>query len=694
MEFSLLGPLVVRRGSAEVPVAGERARRALALLALSPGRPVAVDRLVEEVWESPPEGAANALQSLVSRLRRTLGTDAPIEREGDTYRLAVAPQTVDAWRFERALMAARAGEAGALDRALDEWHGQPLLGLGERGAIAAERLRLQDLHRTALRMRAAVRLDAGGDPTLAGDLQVLCAANPLDEELHALLLRALVAAGREAEALTRYEDLRQRLRDELGADPAPALQDLHRAILRHDPAVRPRPRKREGPTNLRRPLTSFIGRDEDRRRLTERLRGHRLVTIVGTGGAGKTRLAQEVAARLRGEFDGGVWLVELAAVREEGEVARAILSTLAPHVGTVAEVLQSLAPDPVLGLVAALEDRRLLLLLDNCEQVAGSCAEIAEALAGGTPGVAVLVTSREPLGVPGEVLWPVGPLGGEGEGADAAVRLFADRAQAVDPGFRLDEETRPLVERICVDLDRLPLAIELAAARLRTLTLREIADRLADRFRLLGTGPRRAGERHQTLRAVVDWSWDLLLPVEQTLLRRLAVFAGGCDVEAVEQTCAGLGGAGDLPPDQALEVLSALVDRSLVVREERGGRTFYRLLETVRAYALERLRESGEQEASGSLKPPGAAAWPSPPHPICAGRSSGGGWTGWMRWKASCGARSSGRSEPAGRSRRCDWAPPSAGTWGCEDCATGTTSGSGRRFSCRAKSLRCCGRMR
>lgn len=600
VEFSLLGPLVVRRGSTEVPVAGERARRALALLALAAGRPVAVDRLLDEIWESPPDGAANALQSLISRLRRTLGHEAPIAREDDTYRLTVPPHAVDAWRFERAVAAARAGEAGALERALREWHGEPLLGLGDRGVIAAERVRLRDLHRAAQTMQARARLEAGGDATLTADLRALCGASPLDEELHLLLLRALVAAGREAEALARYDELRRRLRDELGADPAAALQDLHRAILRHDPAARPPSPRTDGPTNLRRPLTSFVGRDEDRRGLVERLRTHRLVTIVGAGGAGKTRLAQEVAAALRADFDGGVWLVELAAVREPAEVARAVLSTLAPHVGAVADLLRSLAGDPLPGLVAALDDRRLLLLLDNCEQVVARCAEVADALAAGTSGVVVLATSREPLGVAGEILWPLGPLGGEGdEGGepDAAVRLFTDRARAVDPGFRLDGETRAAVERICADLDRLPLAIELAAARLRTLTLTEIADRLADRFRLLATGRRLAGERHQTLRAVVDWSWDLLVPVERTLLRRLAVFAGACDLEAVERACAGLGGAHDLPADQTLEVLSALVDRSLVATEQRDGRTRFRLLETIRAYALDRLREAGEEEA-------------------------------------------------------------------------------------------------
>ncbi|MBO0705780.1 MAG: hypothetical protein J2P39_10715, partial [Candidatus Dormibacteraeota bacterium] len=389
---------------------------------------------------------------------------------------------------------------------------------------------------------------------------------------------------------------RRRLRDELGADPARRLQELHRAILRHDPALHPAPPTRKGPTNLRRSLTSFVGREHDLRQLTQRIGTHRLVTIVGTGGAGKTRLAQEVASGVRENFEDGVWLVELASVREESEVVRAVLGTLAPHVGTVAELLQSLSGDALLGLVAALEDRRLLLLLDNCEQVVERCAEVAEALVAGTSGVSVLATSREPLGVPGELLWPVGALGDDGtdEQENAAVRLFTDRAQAVQPTFRLDPQ-QGLVERICADLDGLPLAIELAAARLRTLTLQEIADRLADRFRLLTAAPRRAGERHQTLRAVVDWSWDLLLPVEQTLLRRLAVFAAGGDAEAVEQTCAGLGGE-DVPPDQALEVLSALVDRSLVVIEERYGRTFYRLLETVRAYALDRLREAGEEE--------------------------------------------------------------------------------------------------
>ena len=596
MEFSLLGPLVVRRGSSEVPIAGDRARRALALLALSAGRPVAVDRLVEEVWDSPPEGAANALQSLISRLRRALGADAPIERDAESYRLRVPPETVDAWRFEEGLAAARSGDGEALERALAEWHGEPLLGLGDTGAIAGERLRLQTLHRSALLMRAAARLEAGGDAMLTGDLQTICASSPLDEEAHALLLRALVAAGREAEALTRYEELRQRLREDLGADPAPSLQELHRAILRHDPAIRPPPAAVTGPTNLRRPLTSFIGREEDVRELRRRLRSHRLVTIVGPGGAGKTRLSQEVAGGLRDDFGDGVWLVELASVREGSEVVPAVLRTLSSHLGAVAELVQSLSGDPLLGLVAALEDRRLLLLLDNCEHVVERAAEVAEALASGTAAVALLATSREPLGAPGELLWPIGALGGDGAGPGAAVRLFGERAQAVDPGFRLDVRTEPLAERICADLDGLPLAIELAAARLRTLTLQEVADRLEDRFRLLTAGRRRVGERHQTLRAVVDWSWDLLLPVERTLLRRQAVFAAAADVEGVERACAGLGGDDDVPRDQVLEVLSALVDRSLVVIEDREGRTFYRLLETVRAYALDRLRESGEEE--------------------------------------------------------------------------------------------------
>jgi predicted ATPase len=530
---------------------------------------------------------------------------------------------VGAGRFEALALAGREelrrdpGQAAAtLREALALWRGPALTDVATAGFAGPAVARLEELRLGALEDRIDADLAAGGHETLVAELDELVADHPLRERLWGQLMRALSAAGRQADALAAYQRLRSRLAEELGIDPSPELRELHLAVLRGPtaalaPAARPTagptaagsPGRAAGRTNLRAQITSFVGRDDDIARITAVLADARLVTLTGPGGAGKTRLAAEAAARLVDQMPDGVWLVELAPVGDPGDLPQTLLSLLgARELGLLAPPGASAAA-PVDRLVDAIGDKRLLLIVDNCEHLVAAVAGLVDLLLGRCPALRVLATSREPLKLAGEVLHPVGPLavpGGPVTPAEAlrypAVRLFTDRAAAARPAFALDEATLAPVLRICRGLDGIPLAIELAAARLRALSAEQVADRLHDRFRLLGDGSRAPLPRHQTLRAVVDWSWDLLEDAERVLLRRLAVFAGGATLEAAERVCAGPGGpaVGDV-----LYLLAALVDKSLVVvdDDDRPGAVRYRLLETVRAYAEERLRAAGEDEA-------------------------------------------------------------------------------------------------
>ncbi len=423
------------------------------------------------------------------------------------------------------------------------------------------------------------------DDRLVAELEELVTAHPLRERLYGQLMRALSRAGRQADALAAYERLRARLAEELGIDPSKELQAVHVAVLRAEiappPAVaasptdqdrgrepreprEPRERALAGAaalalpvsarTNLRAQITSFVRRTEDIARITAVLAGARLVTLTGAGGAGKTRLASEAAARLLDRMPDGVWLVELGPVVDPADLPQAVLSLFgARELGLLAPLGASAVP-PLERLVEAVGDKQLLLVLDNCEHLVAAAAALVDRLLARCPALRVLATSREPLGLTGEVLHPVGPLAtpegdvtpGEALGYPA-VRLFADRGAAARPGFGVDEATVRPVLRICRALDGMPLAIELAAARLRALSPGQIAARLDDRFRLLAAGGRAALARHQTLRAVVDWSWDLLGDAERVLLRRLSVFAGGAARErwrAAGQPGGGRGGRG------------------------------------------------------------------------------------------------------------------------------------------------------
>ncbi|MEV0210376.1 BTAD domain-containing putative transcriptional regulator [Streptomyces sp. NPDC050788] len=586
MRFGILGPLDVRTDDGTpLDPGGPRPRALLSLLLLDAGHPVSTQRLIEGLYGAEaPAGAANALQSQISRLRRRLAPHAEIEAVAAGYRLAAPSDSVDAHRFEQLSQDGRAALAAGdhtraatlLREALALWRGPALPDLPDAHADA---MRLAELGLAAAADRIEADLALGGGPELVPELRALLADHPLSERLYGQLMRALHASGRPAEALGVYEQARRTLADELGADPSPELAALHLELLRGGGSERQR---------LPVQLTRFVGRESELDRIASLLaEGTRLVTLTGPGGAGKTRLAIEAAGQ-----HAGVCFVELAPLTDGAQIPYAVLTALG-----VREGLRTPATDSTDRLLAALEDRELLLVLDNCEHLVEEAARTVSLLLGTCPGVRVLATSRESLQITGEVLVPVPPLPPE-----PAERLFLDRARAVRPGF----EAHARVPGICAALDGLPLAIELAAARLRTLTPDELADRLDDRFRLLSRGDRSKAPRHRTLRAVVEWSWDLLDEEEQELARRLTVFSGGATLEAVEAICG-------LPYPE--DVLASLVEKSFL--EVSAGR--YRMLETIRAFAAEGLEGAGDVGAAADPRP---ARGPTPTDPLKTAHAS------------------------------------------------------------------------
>jgi predicted ATPase/DNA-binding SARP family transcriptional activator len=598
VQICYLGPLEVRADGQVLDVPGQRLRRLLLRLAVDAGRPVSTAELARAVWDDEqPVDPANSLQSLVSRLRRTLGGPEHVEQVGPGYRLVVEPDDVDAVQFTRqAADGRRLLVAGSYDDAADLlrealalWRGQALV--DDRTSDAdPERARLDELRLQALHDRVAADLRLGRATEVVPELEALTAAHPAREDLTLLLMDALVAADRPADALAAYQRTRELLVDTFGTDPSPALQDKHLEVLRLEGSgSAPR-------TNLRATMTSFVGREGEVRAVTERLGTGRLVTLVGAGGSGKTRLATEVAAGLLPDVPDGVWFVELAPVSDADNIALAALDGLG-----VRDVAQLEQPgerprrEARARVLETLVDATCLLVVDNCEHVVDAAASLVADILGRCPGVRVLATSREPLGVDGETLFPLSPLTlpagdarPEQAAANAAVRLLLDRARAVGAEVDLATSLGPVVE-IVRRLDGLPLAIELAAARLRVLTPEEVADRLADRFRLLTGGRRTAMPRHRTLRAVVEWSWELLTATEREVAEHFCVFGAGATTEAV----AAVSGAIDV-----LDTLLALVDKSLLVAERTEDGTRFRMLETLREYGAEQLTEGGAIEAA------------------------------------------------------------------------------------------------
>ncbi|KOX21805.1 SARP family transcriptional regulator [Saccharothrix sp. NRRL B-16348] len=596
MRVTLLGALEVRRGDAVVAVPGTRLRGLVARLALAGGRPVEPGVLVGALWPRElPTDPVNALQSLVSRLRRVLGDAGAVTQSEGGYRLDVTEDDVDALRFERLAALGRDRLRAGDPRAAAELLGESVALGGEPSVIAevapAVATRLVRAAVEAGANLAEAELVLGRADDAATRLSALLAEHPADERVAALLMDALAALGRQAEALDLYERVRETLADRLGADPGAALRERHLRLLR-SPAPAPAPAP-EPATTLPAALTSFIGRADDLARIDALLTRGRLVTVVGPGGAGKTRLAVEAARRH--EYRDGTWLVDLAAVTEPAKAGAAVLAAIGLRGAALYEAGRTRAGAGDLDVLAdQLNGRESLLVVDNCEHLVDAVAHLIAALLPRCAGLRVLATSREPLAIDGEALVPLGPLALPGPGDDlddvrrsASVRLFTERAAAVRPGFDVDERTQADVVRLVRGLDGLPLALELAAARLRTLSLAELATGLSDRFRLLTTGSRAASPRHRTLRAVIAWSWDLLDDDERTVAERVSVLPGGVTSESAAAVCAGT----VVLPDELPELLAALVDKSLLHLAPDAGR--YRMLETLREYGIERLAERG-----------------------------------------------------------------------------------------------------
>ena len=593
-EFSVLGPVEAVRAGRAVPLGGRRQRWLLALLLVEPGRAISSDRLIDELWQGgAPPGAEGTLRVYLSRLRSALGENTLFARPPG-YALEIDAELVDARRFERLYREGRdalaRGAAGlAADRlgaALALWHGRAFADVRDGGFVADEARRLDELRLAALEERIEADLALGRHASLVAELERLVAEEPLRERLWRQLVLALYHSQRQAEALAAYNRARTLLVESFGLDPSEELRALERAVLRQELAPASPAVERH---NLPAPLTSFVGREHELDDIAGLLRAHRIVTLTGVGGAGKTRLALEAATGQIGAWTGGVWLVDLTAHADPSTTASAVAGVLG-----VRERPEVSALD---GLLQHLRDEELLVLLDNCEHLAGACGELVHEVLRASPSVRVLATSRIPLGAPGEVDYAVDPLPtptddlrGDEVAQLASVRLFLDRARAVRRDFAPTATDVTTVARICRELDGLPLAIELAAARAKALSVDDIAGRLDDRFRFLRSWRSLAAPRQQTLRATIDWSYELLEASERELLAALSVFAGGFTLGSVAAICA------DADLARADELVGRLVESSLVVAGARNGATRYRLLETIREYAAERLTSPGRRD--------------------------------------------------------------------------------------------------
>ncbi|MFI0544903.1 BTAD domain-containing putative transcriptional regulator [Streptomyces sp. WSLK1-3] len=601
MEIHLLGPLALLVDGRPGDLPSRAECSVLARLVMSAGKVVTAETLIDALWgERLPADPSNALQIRVSKLRRALtamgASPEMIITRPPGYLAQVAAGDVDVHRFTQLVADARhlaiqsAPEAVArYEEALALWRGPALANFADEPWAKAEAARLEELRLTAQEERVDLLLTMGRHTDLVGELESLTAQHPLRERMQGQLIRALYGAGRQAEALEVYRRARAVLNAELGLEPSADLRALEQAVLRQDPALhtarQPEPCEIG---NLPARLTSFIGRAEELECLKKLMSNQRLVTLTGLGGVGKTTLATE-AARAFADSPDGAWMVKLSGVTDAARVASAIADALGIVHG---------ADDAEDRLVRMLRARSALLLLDNCEHLVEACSVLVDRLLTACPGVRVLATSREPLGLPGEALYALHPMGVPPQGTELAraeeydsVRLFVERARTVDPAFALSACDVAAVIRICRALDGIPLALELAAGWTRSLPTGEIEARLDDRFGFLVNGPRTADVRQRTLRAATDWSYQLLTVPEQTLLRRLAVFRGGFELRAAEEVCQG----GLVRREEVLDLLRRLVDHSLVV-PDGGPRPRFRLLETLRQYAAGRLRESGEED--------------------------------------------------------------------------------------------------
>ncbi|HEY1565034.1 MAG TPA: BTAD domain-containing putative transcriptional regulator [Gaiellaceae bacterium] len=581
-QFRILGPVEAVLDGGPAALGAPKQRALLALLLLNRGRVVSAERLIDGLWgESPPASALQSLQVYVHGLRRALG-GGRIETAGQGYRAVVDEQELDLDRFEGALARGRAAlAAGRAEDAADElrqalsmWRGPPLANLPDELRRSTEAERLEELRLTALELRCDAELACGRHEALVAELETLTVEHPYRERFLEQQMLALYRCGRQADALEAYRAARGVLADELGLEPGPGLQELERAILRQEPSLAAPEAAARATRPLPVPPTPLVGRRLELAAVSALFRdeGARLVTLTGPGGTGKTRLGLAVAQALEPELRHGAVFVGLAPVTSP--------ELFLPTVAEALDVRES-------EVVEHLRERRLLLVLDNFEQLLAAAPAVAELLAA-APRLWVLATSRAPLRLAAEQEYPVPPF----ETPDAglrfealvqtdALRLFAARARAVDPDFDLDSATAPDIARVCGRLDGLPLAIELAAARSKLLAPAELLERLEREPHLLPAGPRDAPARQRTLAATIRWSYDLLGQDERVAFARLGVFSGGCTLEAAESVC-----------DVSLETLASLVDNNLLRRRDSR----FTLLETVRRFAADRLEEDGAAE--------------------------------------------------------------------------------------------------
>ncbi len=615
MDFSVLGPLQVRANGTTVPVRRGLPRLLLTYLLLHPGEPVAAPVLADRLWNGqPPADAGNAVHRLVFYLRRTLGAleELPLHTTSGGYLLDVPPSSVDSVRFAHLVRGAGNDPAQALaslDAALALWRGEPLADAAALAWALPYIAELEELHLKARESRLTCLLDLGRHVDAVPEAQALAAAHPLRESLRTSLMLALYRCGRQSDALAAAAALRRTLAEELGLDPSAAVLDLERRILLQDPDLaappsRTTPREQpEEPTpadppsgtgeaalpgvprpaSLRRAVTSLVGREEQIAAAHAAFDAAGLVTLTGPGGTGKTRLALALLERETSE----VWFADLSGAPDDETVASIVAAATGTPTSPGLDVIQA--------LVAHLRGRAGVLVLDTCEHVVRGAAAVTAALLQGCPRVRQLATSRRPLGVSGEVLWPVPPLTlpplGDTVSADdvrrvASVELFAQRAAAVQPDFRIDDRNADDVAAICRALDGLPLAIELAAAHVDVLSPARIRRRLDDRFALLVSDARDVVARQRTLRAAISSSVDLLTADERALFTNLAVFAGTFDLEAAGAVAPAPSATGDR---DHFRLLASLLRQSLVAR---AGPDRYRLLDSLRAYAADMLAAS------------------------------------------------------------------------------------------------------
>jgi len=605
VEFQLLGPFrVLDDDGHELQLGGPKQRSVLAILVLAAGRAVSADRLIDAIWgEHAPHGALASLHVYISTLRRILrsGTDEQmLIRHGQGYELRLDPGQIDAQRFQRLVAEGRsklhegrhADAASLLNAALALWRGPPLSDLEVENLDGHDVAGLEEQRLSALEDRVEADLACGQTGELVAELSALVADHPLRERLWAHLMLALYRSGRQADALRAYARARATLVEEFGIDPGPALRSLEELVLRQDPSLAGARPAGLALQQVPVPTTVMIGREHELASVGRLLAGGaRIVTLTGTGGIGKTRLALAVAATLAAAGPRAVYFVPLAAITDPALVLTAV--------GQVLGVYESPGEMLTTTIAAALAHRPTLLVLDNFEQVLAAGSDVARLLSTASE-LAVLCTSRTPLHVSGEQQLPVPPLPlpasatASDVGQSGAVALFVARAQAIAPDFELTADTAPTVAAICARLDGLPLALELAAARTKILSPRALLDRLAEPLSMLVGGPQDTPTRHQTLRATLDWSWALLREDERLLLCWLAAFAGGFTVEGVMAESRHRHASASI---DVFHVLAGLVDHGLVRPVDQVGELRFELLETVRQYAGEQLRASGDEDA-------------------------------------------------------------------------------------------------